>query len=74
MFGYEAEWVDLPLETPIVLDNYVSRVNKTLTIAFDPAASQSKGIYFHYNEDPETGHSLVRTPSGGIGGCLTASG
>jgi hypothetical protein len=37
-----------------------------LTVALDPEAHRYKGIYFHYNKDPDTSHSLSGTVAKGF--------
>lgn len=61
-FGFEAKWVNLVFESPVV----IAKPGEPITIAFDPEAAQTKGIYFHYQKDPATSHSLAGTVSSGF--------
>ncbi len=65
LFSYKEKWVSLPLDTPLLLKDLPSG-QASLTVAFDPQAHRTKGIYFHYNKDPKTSHSLVGTVAGGF--------
>ena len=60
--GYRAAWVDLVFETPVVL----KQPGEPITIAFDPEATQRKGVYFYYQQDPPASHSLVGKVSDGF--------
>jgi hypothetical protein len=61
-FGFDAQWVDLVFDSPIT----IAKPGETITIAFDPEAHQTKGIYFHYQKNPAASHSLVGTVSSGF--------
>jgi hypothetical protein len=61
-FGFDAAWVDLVFEQPLT----ITQPGESITLAFDPEATQTKGIYFHYQKNPTTSHSLVGTVSGGF--------
>jgi len=61
-FGFEAQWVDLVFESPVA----IAKPGEPITIAFDPEATQTKGIYFHYQKNPATSHSLAGTVSSGF--------
>ncbi len=65
LFGYKAKWVDLVLPEPVPLGDLDIRTDK-LTVALDPEAHQYKGIYFHYNKDAKTSHSLAGTVAKGF--------
>jgi hypothetical protein len=53
-FSHKAKWVDVVFEEPVLL---ASQGDDLLDIALDPEAHQTKGIYFHYNENPAESHS-----------------
>ncbi len=53
-FAYEPKWVDLVFSDPVTLTP-----GQTVTIVIDPHAQQSRGIYFHYNKDPQQTHSGI---------------
>jgi len=65
LFSYKEKWVDLVLPKPIPLD-FLAGTDGTVTIAFDPEAHQYKGIYFHYNKNPKTTHSLAGSVASGF--------
>lgn len=60
--GYRAKWTDLVFTTPVTIANPA----EPIIVAFDPEATQSKGVYFHYQKDPLTSHSLVGTAEKGF--------
>ncbi|MFH0793424.1 MAG: hypothetical protein V2A74_05265 [bacterium] len=64
-FSYKAQWVDFALPQPIALSELVGD-DGLLTVAFDPEAHQTKGIYFHYNKNPQTSHSMAGTTAKGF--------
>jgi hypothetical protein len=53
--SYRVGWVDLVFDQPVVL----KQPGELVTIAFDPEATQTKGVYFHYQKNPPTSHSLA---------------
>ena len=55
-FTYRAKWVDLALEEPADLGKLP---DGTLTLALDPQAQRTRGVYFHYAKDPETSHAAM---------------
>jgi hypothetical protein len=59
-FGYKPRWVALAFDEPIDLGEAPKR--GSITIALDPRAARTKGIFFHYNGEPETSHSLIGAP------------
>ncbi len=61
-FSYKPKWVNLVLEEPVAIE----KPAEYLTIAFDPEAHRTKGIYFHYNKNPQVSHSLVGTAGKGF--------
>jgi len=61
-FKFDAEWVDLVFEQPVE----IPKPGEPVTLALDPEATQTKGIYFHYQKNPATSHSLVGTVSSGF--------
>jgi RNA polymerase sigma-70 factor (ECF subfamily) len=61
-FGYKADWVDLVFDQPVKVAN----PGEPMTIAFDPKATQNKGVYFHYQKNPATSHSLAGNVSSGF--------
>lgn len=61
-FGFEPKWVALVFEQPVT----IAKADEPITIAFDPEATQTKGIYFHYQKNPATSHSLAGTVSSGF--------
>ena len=61
-FGYKADWVDLVFDQPVRIEH----PGEPVTIAFDPEATQSKGVYFHYQKNPATSHSLAGNVSTGF--------
>jgi hypothetical protein len=65
LFTYKEKWVDLAFPRPIPLD-FLLNADGTVTIAFDPEAQQYKGIYFHYNKNPKTTHSLAGSVASGF--------
>jgi len=50
---------------PIPLD-FLAGAEGSVTIAFDPKATQHKGIYFHYNKNLKTTHSLAGSVAAGF--------
>ncbi len=58
LFDYKTKWIDLVLPEPMALRDSDLKDGE-LTVAFDPEAHRFKGIYFHYNRDPDTSHSLA---------------
>jgi hypothetical protein len=54
-FNYKERWVDLVLEKPIRIE----KPGDPLTVALDPEAAATKGIYFHYQKNPARSHSLA---------------
>jgi hypothetical protein len=54
-FSYRVGWVDLVFDRPVV----VKQPGELVTIAFDPEATQTKGVYFHYQKNPAASHSLA---------------
>lgn len=64
-FSYKPGWVELVLETPAELGQ-LGEGGGTLTVALDPQAHRTKGIFFHYNKEPETSHSLVGSVARGF--------
>ncbi len=62
-FSYTAKWVDLVFDKPLPI---TGPDPTKLTIALDPEAHRTKGIFFHYNEDPPQSHSLVGTVEKGF--------
>jgi hypothetical protein len=60
-FSYKEKWVDLAFAQPVLVTN----PDETMTIALDPEAHQTKGIYFHYNKDPQVSHSFAGTVAKG---------
>jgi len=64
-FTYAEKWIDLVLREPVALGRLADG-DMRLTFAFDPAAHQQKGIYFHYNEVPSGSHSLRGTAAAGF--------
>ena len=61
-FGYKTGWVDLVFDQPVGIQN----ANEPVTIALDPEATQFKGIYFHYQKNPATSHSLAGSVASGF--------
>jgi hypothetical protein len=61
LFDFDPKWVNLVLQNPIPIQQGESR----LTIVVDPEAHQTKGVYFHYNKNPQKSHSLKATPGKG---------
>jgi RNA polymerase sigma-70 factor (ECF subfamily) len=61
-FSYRQQWVDLPFENPVNIAN----PGEELTIAVNPEAHQTKGIYFHYNKNPKESHSSAGTVENGF--------
>jgi hypothetical protein len=61
-FGYKAAWVDLVFDEPVS----IPQPGEWVTIALDPEATQSKGVYFHYQKNPSASHSLVGTVNDGF--------
>jgi hypothetical protein len=53
--SYRAGWVDLVFDQPVVL----KQPGELVTIAFDPEATQTKGVYFHYQTNAPASHSLA---------------
>jgi len=53
-FGHEAQWVEALFEKPVRI---AAAADGLLDIALDRQAHQTKGIYFHYNNDPAESHS-----------------
>lgn len=62
LFGNRAKWVDLVFENPIA----IASPAEELTVAFDPSATQTKGIYFHFQKNPAVSHSLAGTVRNGF--------
>jgi len=65
LFTYKAKWVDVVLPEPLALRSSDLKEGE-LTVAIDPEAHQYKGIYFHYNKNPDTSHSLAGTGAKGF--------
>jgi len=65
LFTYKAKWVDVVLPEPLSLRSSDLKEGE-LTVAMDPEAHQYKGIYFHYNKNPDTSHSLAGTVARGF--------
>jgi hypothetical protein len=61
-FGYKADWVELVFDQPVRIQN----PDEPVTIVFNPEATRYKGVYFHYQKDPSTSHSLAGTIAGGF--------
>ena len=61
LFDFEPKWVDLILKDSVP----IIQGETHLTIVIDPEAQQTKGIYFHYNKNPQKSHSLVATQGKG---------
>ena len=57
LFDVEPKWIDLLLKDAVS----IIQGETHLTIVIDPEAQQTKGIYFHYNKNPQKSHSLVAT-------------
>ena len=55
-FGYRAKWISLALDKPADLGKLTGA---TLTLALDPHAQRTKGVYFHYSKDPKESHSAT---------------
>jgi hypothetical protein len=53
--SYRVGWVDLVFDQPVVL----KQPGELVTIAFDPEATRTKGVYFHYQTNAPTSHSLA---------------
>jgi hypothetical protein len=64
-FSYKEQWVDLPFENPVPFPGPGAKPG-LWTIALDPEAHRTKGIYFHYNENPADSHALVGTVDKGF--------
>ncbi|MBI5091111.1 MAG: HEAT repeat domain-containing protein [Candidatus Hydrogenedentes bacterium] len=65
LFSYKEKWVDLVLTTPLSLDKTAAD-GGAISVALDPEATQFKGIYFHYNKDPQVSHSSRGTIARGF--------
>jgi beta-lactamase regulating signal transducer with metallopeptidase domain len=63
--SYQPRWIDLALKEPLDLKALAS-ADGTITIAFDPAATQTKGVYFHYSQNPSASHSMVWNAQRGV--------
>ena len=64
LFNHKEKWVDLAFQDPVPSDSLDT--SKGFMVAIDPEAHQSKGIYFHYNKDPENSHSFRGTVAKGF--------
>ena len=58
LFDYKAKWVDLVLPRPVAAGDLITQ-EEPLMVAFDAQAHKYKGIYYHYNNNPQVSHSLV---------------
>ncbi|HOZ49401.1 MAG TPA: hypothetical protein PLO37_17535 [Candidatus Hydrogenedentes bacterium] len=56
LFSPRAQWVDLPLSTPLKIDKALVDAG-AFAVAIDPEARQDRGIYFHYDRNPAQSHS-----------------
>jgi len=65
LFGYKEKWVDLALSEPLTLSDSDLK-DGSFVVAIDPEANRYKGIYFHYNKNPATSHSLSGTLASGF--------
>lgn len=63
--GYKPKWIEFELPKAVTLGDWRAH-GGTVTLAFDPTATQYKGIYFHYNKEPKTSHSLAGTVENGF--------
>ena len=54
-------WVNLAFKKPVVFE----KGEEYLTIVVDPEAHRTKGVYFHYQQNPQTSHSLVASKGSG---------
>jgi RNA polymerase sigma-70 factor (ECF subfamily) len=61
LFDVQPGWVSLVLQNPIP----IKQGEPHLTVVMDPEAHQTKGVYFHYNKNPQKAHSLKATPGKG---------
>jgi len=64
-FSYKPKWADLRFRKPIAVGGFAGNDGE-ITIALDPKASRTKGIYWHYNKDPKQSHSLAGTIAKGF--------
>ncbi len=53
-FSHDPEWVEVVFDEPVAIE---TQDQDFLGILLDPYAHQTKGIYFHYNQDPAESHS-----------------
>jgi hypothetical protein len=63
-FSYREKWVELAFSRPVPMGTLAS--GESLIVALDPEATQYKGIYFHYNNDPKSSHSMAGSRSNGF--------
>ncbi len=56
-FSYKPGWINLVLEEPLEIAPELTFI----TVGFNPDAHRTKGIYFHFNENPKVSHSYVGT-------------
>jgi len=61
LFEFQPNWVTLALKESIP----VQKSGGHITIVVDPEAHRTKGVFFHYNKNPQKPHSLVATPGKG---------
>jgi len=64
-FSFKPQWVNVILPEPKPLSELADKDDK-LTLAFDPEAHQTKGVYFYYQKNPEKSHSLAGTLGSGF--------
>jgi len=64
-FSYKPKWVSLRFRKPVAVGGFAGDDGE-ITIALDPKASRTKGIYWHYNKDPKESHSLAGTVARGF--------
>ena len=55
LFSYKEKWVDIVFAKPIPIDTSVTPIQ--LSVALDPHAQRTKGIYFHYASAAKVSHS-----------------
>lgn len=66
LFPYKAKWVDVHFKNPIALAELGPVETGSLKIAINPHAESTKGIFFHFNENPKSTHSLVGSTERGF--------